>query len=331
MTNILVTGATGFIGSHLIKYLAENTNNKIYGLCRSIKHESTFKALNLDTLSNVNLLFGDINNKYIVEEFFVRYDIDQVYHLAAQPIVQTAAETPISTFMTNAIGTLNLLDIIRIIKMRDNKDIPTYVMSTDKSYGTHSKLPYTEDFSLKGIDIYSASKVCEDTIARSYAFNYNLPIVIGRPCNIYGEFDFNWTRLIPTLAKSCLTKNKKSELLLNEGSYLHVREYMYVRDAVSAIKSLIDNIDKTKGEVFNISSSDIYTTKEAVELFLSLSKCKTKIKFKEKNVLFKEINKQYLDSSKIEIVTGWISKYTLSTGLEFTISGYKRWFDLKYK
>jgi len=327
MANILVTGATGFIGAHLVKYLAKQSDDEIYGLCRSLKNESTFKALNLNRLKNVNLLFGNINSRSIIDEFFVRYNIDKVYHLAAQPIVQTAAKTPVSTMDTNAFGTLNLLEIIRIIKATTNKDIPTYIMSTDKAYGTHNKLPYTENFALNGIDIYSASKVCEDTIARSYAFNYDLSIVIGRPCNIYGEFDFNWSRLIPTLAKTCLEPNNKDDIILNEGSYKHVREYMYVKDAVVAIKMLIDNIDKTKGEAFNISPGITYTTEEAVQMFLALSKTNKEIKFKRKDKTFKEINKQCLDSSKLKNMTGWSAKYELFSGLQVTTSEYKRWFE----
>jgi CDP-glucose 4,6-dehydratase len=334
MTNILITGATGFIGSHLAHHLAKDKNNIIYGLTRSIKHESVFNALSLDSVSNINLICGSVNdcheyvNNYnIIEEILYKHDIDQVYHLAAQAIVQTASKCPVPTITTNVFGTLNVLEPIRSVIYTMDKEIPTFVMSTDKSYGISENLPYTEDLPLNGLDIYSASKACEDILARSYAYNYNLPIVVGRPANTYG-LDFNWTRLIPSLAKSCLyCKEKDNPIILNKGSYHYIREYNYVEDTVSAIELLMKNIDKTKGEAYNISSGHKHTTEEIVKYFLEMCHCNKIIEFKKKDIVFKEIPEQYLDSSKLINATGWKPKYNIYYGLGKTCANYKKWFD----
>lgn len=327
MTNILITGVTGFIGSHLAQHLAKDKNNTIYGLHRSTKHESVFNALKLNEVKNINLINGDIINHNTIERCLYQYNIDQVYHLAAQAIVQEAAYSPVSTIETNVIGTLNTLEAIRKYKCLKEKEISIFVMSTDKSYGISDKLPYTEDYPLNGLDIYSASKVCEDVLARSYAYNYDLPIVVGRPANNYG-LDFNWTRLIPSLAKSCFDKKEKDKkLILNEGSHHYIREYNYVEDTVLAIESLMKDIYHTKGQAFNISSGFKYTTEEVVKLFLDISKCNKEIGFRRKENIFKEIPEQYLDSYKILYQTGWKPKFDLQYGLTKTISDYYRWFN----
>lgn len=323
MSNILITGITGFIGSHLAEHLSQNTDNIIYGLQRSIKHESSFNVLKLYNNKNINLILGDVTSLTDTQEMLSKYDIEQVYHLAAQPIVQKASITPLSTYITNVFGTLTVLEAIRLT----NIEIPTFVMSTDKAYGETPYLPYTEKTPLRGLDIYSSSKACEDILAQSYSYNYNLPIVIGRPSNAYG-IDFNWTRLIPSLAKSCILPSWKDKpLILNKGSYHFIREYTYVKDTVRAIELLITNIDKTKGNAYNISSNHKYTTEEVVIKFLELTNNINKeIIFKEKQSTFKEIHEQYLDNSKLITTTKWKPKYNLEDGLTETIDKYKQWF-----
>lgn len=333
--NILVTGATGFIGSHLVDHLSQNPDNKIYGLSRSIKEESTFKALKLSERYNVNLIFGNVNLYSNIEEAIAKFDIDHIYHLASQPIVQIAAKAPVPTYTTNVLGTLNVLETARIISQQTEKRISILVMSSDKAYGNSEFLPYKEDFPLNGSDVYSSSKSCQDIMARTYAYNYDMNITVARPANTYG-FDFQWTRLIPTLAKTFLDKdnkehNKVKELILNKGSYHYIREFNYVKDTVTALETLIHNIDKTKGQAYNIGSGEKLTTEQLVNKFIEIvSKyCSTSdvsIQFKDKAKTFKEIPEQYLDSTKIINTTRWKPKYSLETGLKCTIDEYKNWF-----
>lgn len=327
MTNVLITGISGFIGSHLAKYLSNDPENKVYGIVRSEKVASTFNALNLHGKENINIIYGDVYVYTMIEELLIQYNIDQIYHLASKVIVRDAAKSPLTTYMINVNGTLNVLEAIRLIKVQYNKDIPTLVMSSDKAYGIHNKLPYTESHCLNGNDTYSSSKAIMDMLARTYASNYDLPITVSRPCNTFGEYDFNWSRIVPTLAKSCFDPEESGKpLILNNNSYNYTREYMYVEDTVAGLVSLISNIDKTRGEAFNISSGERLSTEQVADIFFLIADTRKEIEFKEKESIFKEIPEQYLDTSKIKKVTGWESKYTFETGLKNAVEGYKKWF-----
>lgn len=329
MTNILITGIKGFIGAHLANFLSKDENNKIIGISRSDKLESAFTALQLYEKPNITLIHGDIYIYTILEELIIQYNIDQIYHLAAKVLVRDAAKSPLTTYMINVNGTLNILEAIRLFKAQYNKDISTLVMSSDKAYGISQTLPYTENHCLNGNDVYSSSKAMLDILSRAYAFNYNLPIVVARACNTFGEYDFNWSRIIPTLVKSCFDKpeNSSRTILLNKNSYNYIREYMYVEDTIKGLISLLSNIDKTKGEAFNISSGEKLTTEQVVDTFFSIADIPRKeIEFKEKEPTFKEIPDQFLDTTKIKNTVNWKSEYTFEKGLNKTIEGYKKWF-----
>ncbi len=333
MTNILITGITGFIGAHLADHLSQNRDNNICGIARSIRKESTFNALDLEKRDNIHLTLGNINSYPDIEESIATYNVDKIYHLASQPIVQIAANAPISTYTTNVLGTMNILEATRIMPQQMEKEISTLIMSSDKAYGSSTILPYTEDLPLNGSDIYSSSKSCEDIVSRAYAYNYGLPIVVARPCNAYGDCDFHWSRLVPTLAKTYLSTNN-NPLILNKGSYHHIREYMYVKDTAMALESLMNNIDNTRGYAFNVSPDDKYTTEEFINKFIDVAKkyytiSDVPIKFKDKAKTFKEIENQYLDGSKIRNITKWKPTFNLESGLKHTIDGYKKWFDKK--
>lgn len=322
MTNILVTGITGFVGAHLTSYLSENEQNNIYGIYRSVKHESTFNALNLQERKNVNLILGDICSYTKMEEIISDYEIDQVYHLAAQAIVKSASISPVPTYITNIFGTISILEAIRIMSIQQYKQIPTLVMSSDKAYGTSSILPYKEELPLNGLDIYSSSKACEDIIARAYSYNFNLPITVIRSCNIFGEYDFNWTRVIPQFIKAYID-NKKITIYKNTSGQL--REYIYVKDLVRALELLIKNIDKTKGTAFNITSEELYNVDQILEIFKDITKF-TNIEYIEKAKGFKEIESQYLDCAKLKDMTMWQKEYSFKDSLMHTIKYYEDWF-----
>lgn len=327
MANILITGISGFIGSHLAKHLSENPENKIYGIVRSEKCESTFNALDLHSRENISIIYGDIYIYTMIEEMLIQYNIDQIYHIAAKVIVRDAAKSPLTTYMINMNGTLNVLESIRLIKGMYNKEIPTLVMSSDKAYGLSDYLPYKETHPLNGNDVYSSSKAIQDILARSYSFNYDLPIVVARPANTYGPYDFNWSRIIPTLAKSCIDpKEKDIPLILNKNSYNYIREYMYVEDTVRALQLLLDNINKTKGEAYNISSGQKRTTEQVVNKFFEISGTTKEIEFKDKESIFKEIPNQYLDTTKIHSTIEWEPFYKFEDGIVSSVEGYKKWF-----
>lgn len=328
MTNILITGINGFVGAHLAEYLSRNENNKIYGLMRSEKHDSTFNALSLHNRKNISMIYGDVYIYTLIEEMIVQYNINEIYHLAAKVIVRDAAKSPLTTCMINANGTLNILEAVRLMKAQYNSYIPTLIMSTDKAYGSSDNLPYKETHPLNANDIYSSTKAIQDILARTYANQYELPITVARPCNTYGEYDFNWSRIVPSIAKSCFDRNEIDKpLVLNEGSYKQTREYIYVEDLIEALTSLVANIDHTHGEAYNISSNQKLTTSELVHKFFEIAGIDKNIEFKEKESIFKEIDEQYLDITKIKNTIGWEPKYSIEYGLTKTIEGYEKWFD----
>lgn len=321
--NILITGITGFVGAHLADYLSKQSNT-IYGLYRSKRYESTLEALGLSRHKNINLILGNIGSYPEMEEIVIDNDIDQVYHLAAQAIVKSASMSPISTYQTNILGTINLLESIRLGSDRLKKDIPTLVMSSDKAYGTSLILPYKEEFPLNGLDIYSSSKACEDIIARAYAYNYNLPIVVIRSCNIFGEYDFNWSRIIPQFIKAYLD-SKKITIYKNTSGQL--REYIYIKDLIRALTLLIssDNISKTKGRAFNITSKELYSVDQILDIFKTITNF-VNIEYIEKDKGFKEIESQYLDCTKLEDTIGWKKEYNFIDAFKITIDCYNNWY-----
>lgn len=329
MTNILITGINGFIGAWLARHLAEDSNNQIYGLARSEKVESTINALQLYKKKNISIIHGDIYIYTTLEELLIQYNIDQIYHLAAKVIVRDAVKSPLTTYMINMNGTLNVLEAIRLIKVQYQKEIATLVMSSDKAYGISQDLPYKETHPLNGNDVYSSSKAIQDILSRAYANNFELPVVVSRACNTYGPYDFNWSRIIPSLAKSCFDKNEiDNPLILNKDSYQNLREYMYVDDTVNGLVSLINNIEITRCKAFNISSGNKLTTEQVVQKFFEISNITKKMEFKEKDQIFKEIPEQYLDTAKIYEATRWKANTSFELGLEKTIEGYKEWYKL---
>lgn len=327
--NILITGINGFIGANLANYLSNDPENQIYGIARSEKAESTINALQLYKKKNISIIHGDIYIYTTLEELLIQYNIDQIYHLAAKVIVRDAVKSPLTTYMINMNGTLNILEAVRLIKVQYQKEIATLVMSSDKAYGSSDNLPYKETHPLNGNDVYSSSKAIQDILSRSYANNFELPIVIARPVNTYGPYDFNWSRIIPSLAKSCFDNNEvDNPLVLNKDSYQNLREYMYVDDTVNGLVSLINNIEITRENAFNISSNEKRTTEQVVNKFFELSGISKEIEFREKESIFKEIPEQYLDTTKIYEATRWKANTSFELGLEETIEGYKEWYKL---
>lgn len=312
MTNILITGIQGFVGSHLAYHLSEDSDTNIIGLSRSLKHNTTFEALELDKRKNISVVCGDVRNRAIIEEILVQYDIDNVYHLAAKAIVKDAVASPSAVYQTNIFGTVNLLEALR---GRD-KRINVLIMTSDKSYGK-GELPYKEDSLLNGLDIYSSSKACEDIIGRTYANEYGMNIVVARSANVFGEFDFNWSRIIPQFIKAYMSNGK---IVINKTTSNHVREYIYVKDEVSALKFLMDNIINSAGSAYNIGSGDVYNVDTLVEIFKEVSGF-TDVEYVEKEKGFKEIENQYLDCTKIGRL-GWKKKYDFKAALVTTVYQY---------
>ncbi len=185
-----VTGATGLLGGWLVRSLVD-AGADVICLVRDWVPRS---ELLRDALANqVRIVRGDVRDQALLERALGEYEIDVVFHLAAQTIVGVANRNPVSTFESNIGGTWSLLEACR----RSPKLGAVVVASSDKAYGDQEELPYDEETPLEGRHPYDVSKSCADLIAKSYAVTYGLPVAITRCGNFYGGGDLNWNRLVP--------------------------------------------------------------------------------------------------------------------------------------
>ncbi len=315
-SKILVTGADGFIGSHVAKALIEK-GSEVATIIRDIKKESSIDVLGLK--KDINIVHGDLVNYADCERAINEYGINFCFHIAAQAIVGPANRSPLSTFESNIKGTWNILEACRLSKTIKG----LIIASSDKAYGQQKKLPYKEDSPLNGYFPYDASKACAEILAKSYFMTYNLPLAITRNANTYGPADMNLSRIIPDAITSLL-KNKEP-VIRSDGT--PERDYMYIKDAVAAYLVLAENLHKKEvlGEAFNFGTGKPISVLALYKKIISLmgKKIEPKILGQAKN----EIDRQYLDSTKARKILGWEANYTIDEGLKETIDWYKCYFS----
>lgn len=306
--NIIVTGGTGFIGSHLVEELVKKKLNVVV-LDLKIHSNSYFEKTKLK--NRVTLEFVDIRDRAKLEKIFLKYDPRAIFHLAAEPIVDNAFSNPVSTFETNIMGTVNVLEISRKLK---NLEI-VIVASSDKAYGK-TKEKYSENHPLRGDHPYDVSKSCADLIANTYFKTYNLPVAITRFGNVYGEGDIHMDRIVPGICQSVV--NKEKLLIRSDGTF--VRDYLYVKDVVEGYLFLLSNYGKIKGEAFNFSSKDKLSV---LGMIKKASKTlKVDIKYEIQNIAKNEIPYQHLDDSKVRKL-GWSNKFLFKEAIGNTYNWYK--------
>ncbi len=310
--NVLVTGADGFIGSHIAKTLSEKGTH-VTTIVRDIKKTSNLDVL--DLRKSVNILHGDLINLHDCERAVNEYDIEFVFHIAAQAIVGPANRSPLSTFESNIKGTWNVLEACRLSKTVKG----LIVASSDKAYGQQKKLPYTEESPLNGYYPYDASKACAEILARSYYMTYHLPLAITRNANTYGPADMNFSRIIPDVITTIL--RNEQPVIRSDGT--PERDYMYIKDAVSAYLTLAENLNRKDvvGQAFNFGTGKPVKVIDLYSKIIKLMKsnAKPKILGEAKN----EIDRQYLSIGKAKRVLKWEPKYDLNAGLKETIAWYK--------
>lgn len=309
--NVFITGCTGLLGSHLTKELLDKGAN-IIGLVR----DTVPKSYVVDIIDKITVVHGDIESLELIERALNEYEIDTVFHLAAQTIVGTANRSPISTFETNIKGTWNVLEACRRISTVKS----VVIASSDKAYGVQEKLPYDETTSLKGTHPYDVSKSCTDLISHTYYNTYGLPVCITRCGNFYGPGDLNFNRIVPGTIRSLLKGERP--VIRSDGTY--IRDYFYVKDGALAYIHLAEQMHKDPaihGEAYNFSNEIQLTVLDLVKkiIFLMKSDKEPIILDEVKN----EIKNQYLSARKAKDQLNWSSKYTLDSSLIETIEWYK--------
>ena len=314
---VLVTGATGLVGSWLLARLFE-AGADIVCLVRDWVPQSEMVRSGL--LERVKVVRGDVRDQACMERTLGEYEIDTVFHLAAQTIVPIANRNPVSTFESNIQGTWVLLEACR----RSPQVGQIIVASSDKAYGDHEQLPYHEDIALQGRHPYDVSKSCADLIARSYAVSFGSPVAVTRCGNFFGGGDLNWNRIVPGTIRSILSG--QSPVIRSDGSY--VRDYLYVEDGAAAYMLLAEKLaedPRLRGRAFNFSNELQITVLDLVRRILDLMD--SKLEPDVRNEAQNEIRHQYLSAAKAREELGWKPLFELEEGLRKTVDWYRKYFN----
>ncbi len=316
---VFVTGANGFVGSWLTKGLVE-AGAQVIVLIKEDVPGSIMEGKEVYSKLKA-VIKGSLVDYGLVENIFREYKIDTCFHLAAQAIVGTANRSPLPTFESNIKGTWNVLEAARNHEIRG-----MVVASSDKAYGGHDKLPYTEDFSLLALHPYDASKACCDVLARTYAHTYHLPVAVTRCANIYGGGDLNFSRIIPDTMRSAF--GKKNPVIRSDGSPL--RDYIYIEDVVRAYLILaerVNNNEEVRGQAFNFGTETPISVIDLVNKIIKISG-RTELKPVILNQAKNEIQEQYLSCKKAKKLLGWKPACSLDKGLKLTFEWYEDFVQL---
>lgn len=309
----LVTGGTGLVGGWLVRRLLD-AGADVVCLVRDWVPQSEFVRAEL--IERVKVVRGDVRDQAQLERTLGEYEVDTVIHLAAQTIVGIANRNPVSTFETNIAGTWSLLEAAR----RSPTVKQIVIASSDKAYGDHEVLPYSEEAPLQGQHPYDVSKSCADLIAQSYAKTYGVPVAITRCGNFYGGGDLNWNRIVPGTIRSVLRGQRP--VIRSDGQY--VRDYFYVEDGATVNMVLAEHLARNpelRGQAFNFSNEIQVTVLELVERLLGLMN--SELKPDVQGVATNEIRHQYLSAAKARQLLDWHPLFTLDEGLRRTIDWYR--------
>ena len=312
--NVFITGAAGFLGQWLIKDLLSKGANVVAFIREKVPTSIFF----LDHLEkSVSVVYGDLLDFELMQRVLNEYNIDTVFHLAAQPIVGIANRSPRSTFKSNIEGTWNVLEACRLSPWVKR----IIVASTDKAYGEHKTLPYTEDAPLQGKYPYDVSKSCTDLISQSYFHTYQLPVCVTRCGNFFGGGDLHFNRIVPGTIKDVL-ENKRPVI---RSSGLFIRDYIYVKDVVDAYVTLAEQMETQNiaGQCFNFSTDKPFNVIEVVQEILNLMN-RNDLQPIIQNCASNEIPEQHLSSEKARTVLNWKPAYGISNGLRETIEWYTK-------
>jgi CDP-glucose 4,6-dehydratase len=312
--SVFVTGAYGLLGSWLVKSL-EAQGARVTVLKRD---DPVTSALVLEgTEQRVNVVRGEVADLALMERALTEYEIDTVFHLAAQSIVGIANRSPLSTFETNIRGTWMVLEACRRVGIQ-----AAIVAASDKAYGAHDDLPYREEHALKPASPYEVSKAATDMIARSYWHTYGLPVAVTRLANLYGGGDLNLSRLVPEAALAAI--DGRPPVIRSDGTLR--RDFLYVEDAVAAYLAICALVHDGRGagEAFNAGGGRPYSVLEVAQLTCQVAGADVTPQVRGDGTPTGEIRCQWVDSAKLRAASGWGPRVSLEEGLTRTVDWYRR-------
>jgi len=312
---VLVTGAWGFVGSHLAqRLLAEGARVCVLNPTEAPAATSIWTAEQLKQLAEVCV--GNVTDADLVFEIFRNHSINYCFHLAAQPLVDVASANPLPTFATNIAGTGNVLEAARQHHVQG-----VVIASTSHVYGDVAP-PFVEDFFPRPSRPYETSKACADLLAQTYANYYELPVGIARCVNIYGPGDHN-TRIVPRTIELILA-GKQPELFNQNAT----RDYLYIDDAVAGYLILAERIGEVRTKqnnvIYNFGTGQHYSTRQVIDHIRQLLGRTDLEPIVISDARRQEIVQQYVSIAKAQVILGWQPSYSLVDGLKKTVDWYRQ-------
>ena len=314
---VFVTGASGLVGGWLVQRLVDLGADVVCLLRDWVPNSHLLQS---GLINRVRCVHGDVVDQHLIERTLGEYEVDTVFHLAAQTIVGIANRNPVSTFESNIQGTWSLLEACR----RSPRVKQVVVASSDKAYGDQIDLPYHESAPLQGMHPYDVSKSCTDLIAQTYANTYDLPVVISRCGNFFGGGDLNWNRIIPGTIRSVL----KGERPLIRSDGLSIRDYFYVEDGAIAYTVLAEKLAADRllsGEAFNFSNELQLTVLDVVHAVLR--EVGADLEPEVLGEASNEIVHQYLSAEKARTTLDWSPQFSFADALSQKIQWYSEFLN----
>lgn len=314
MKRALVTGGHGFVASNLARALLER-GDSVTVLDRPGRRAS---GLILQGIApEVELVEADLRDSGVVGPTLESGEFDVVFHLGAQTLVGRAMADPVATFEANVRGTWTLLEACR------RAEVPAVVVaSSDKAYGPHDDLPYREDMPLRPASPYEASKAAADAIALSYWPAYRLPVAVTRFANVYGGGDLNFSRLIPEAVAALL--DGRRPMIRSDGR--PQRDFLYVDDAVAAYLAVEHEVGAggpAAGRAFNAGGERPHSVGEVLQTLADVAGVDIEPEYRGAGNPVGEIDRQYVDSTRLRELTGWRPQVELRDGLLRTLEWYR--------
>jgi CDP-glucose 4,6-dehydratase len=309
---VAVTGATGFLGSHVTAQLVDAGAEVVV----LVRDEVPPTAVGEAWADRVTVVRGSVEDQPLVERLLGDYEVQTVIHLAAQSQVGVANRNPLATYEANVAGTWSVLEAVR----RSPRVQQVVTASSDKAYGAQPQLPYDEEMPLLAVNPYDVSKACADLLSTSYHRTYGVPVCITRCGNFFGPGDRNWQRLVPGTIRSLLRGERP--VIRSDGTM--VRDYLYVVDGALAYLRLVEAMAHDAGvvgEAFNFSTETPLTV---LELVTALQKAAgTDLELDIQATATHEIDSQFLSAAKARKVLGWAPTVSVEDALVDTVAWYR--------